>query len=80
MTGSTTNDPRVGLKPGLYDAGEAAMGMKRVAFLKKPAAFQLGSNDADDPTVQKTLGQLGVGNVAKMPKPMARRHVYLAVG
>ena len=70
MTGSTTNDPRVGLKPGLYDAGEAAMGMKRVAFLKKPAAFQLGSNDADDPTVQKTLGQLGVGNVAKMPKPM----------
>jgi hypothetical protein len=70
MTGSTTDDPRVGLKPGLYDAGEAAMGMKRVAFLKKPAAFQLGSNDADDPSVQKTLGQLGVGNVAKMPKPM----------
>lgn len=70
MTGSTMDDPRVGLKPGLYDAGEAAMGMKHVAFLKKPAAFQLGSNDADDPTVQKTLGQLGVGNIAKMPKPM----------
>jgi len=70
MTGSTMDDPRVGLKPGLYDAGEAAMGMKRVAFLKKPAAFQLGSDNADDPSVQKTLGQLGIGNVAKMPKPM----------
>jgi len=68
MTGSTMDDPRVGLKPGLYDAGEAAMGMKRVAFLKKPAAFQLGSDNADDPSVQKTLGQLGVGDVAKMPK------------
>ena len=68
MTGSTMDDPRVGLKPGLYDAGEAAMGMKRVAFLKKPAAFQLASDDADDPAVQKTLGQLGVGNVDKMPK------------
>ena len=70
MTGSTTNDPRVGLKPGLYDAGEAAMGMKHVAFLKKPGAFQLGSNDADDPVVKKTLGQLGVGDPSKMPKPM----------
>jgi len=70
MTGSTTNDPRVGLKPGLYDAGEAAMGLKHVAFLKKPGAFQLGSDNADDPVVQKTLGQLGVGNAAKMPKPM----------
>jgi len=27
MTGSTTNDPRVGLKAGMFDAGEAAMGM-----------------------------------------------------
>ena len=41
MTGSTTNDPRVGLKPGLYDAGEAAMGIKHLVFLKKPTAFQL---------------------------------------
>ena len=70
MTGSTTNDPRVGLKPGLYDAGEAAMGMEHVAFLKKPAAFQLPSNNADDPAVQKALTQLGVGNPSKMSKPM----------
>jgi hypothetical protein len=68
MTGSTTNDPRVGLKPGLYDAGETAMGMEHVAFIKKPTAFQLPSNDAAAPAVQKTLAQLGVGNPAKMSK------------
>ncbi|WP_216841118.1 LVIVD repeat-containing protein [Acidobacterium sp. S8] len=70
MTGSTTNDPRVGLKPGLYDAGEAAMGMEHIAFLRKPDAFQLSSNQPDDPAVQKTLGMLGIGNSAKIPKPM----------
>jgi len=69
MTGSTTNDPRVGLKAGLYDAGEAGMGMKHVAFLKKASAFQLSSTQADDPLVQKTLDTLGV-NKAKIPKPM----------
>jgi hypothetical protein len=36
---STTNDPRVGLKPGLKDAGEAARGMKRIATLFKPEGF-----------------------------------------
>ena len=70
MTGSTTNDPRVGLKPGFYDAGEAAMGMQHLAFLKKPNAFQLSATQADDPAVQKTLAQLGVGDTSKMPKPM----------
>lgn len=70
MTGSTTNDPRVGLKPGLYDAGEAAMGMEHVAFLRKTGAFQLSSNQPDDPAIQKTLGLLGISNSAKIPKPM----------
>ena len=70
MTGSTTNDPRVGLKPGLYDAGEAALGMEHVAFLKKPDAFQLAATDADDPAVQKSLRTLGVGDPAKMPKAL----------
>jgi hypothetical protein len=70
MTGSTTNDPRVGLKPGFYDAGEAAMGMEHLAFLKKPNAFQLSASQPDDPAVQKTLAQLGVGDTSKMPKPM----------
>ena len=70
MTGSDTNDPRYTLKPGLYDAGEAALGMKHVAFVKKPDAFQITATSPDDPEVQKTLGQLGVGDPSKMPKPM----------
>src|SRR5215470_8760548 len=70
MTGSDTSDPRAKLTPGLYDAGESAMGLKHLALVKKPNAFQLGSSDADDPKVQKTIGQLGIGNVAKMTKPL----------
>jgi len=77
MTGSTTNDPRVGLKPGLYDAGEAAMGLEHVAFLKKAKTFQLPATEADDPVVQKTLDTLGV-NKARIPKPMQLVFAQLA--
>ena len=70
MTGSDANDPRAKLTPGMYDAGEAAMGIKHVMLLKKPDAFQLGSDDPDDPKVQKTLGLLGVADTSKMPKPI----------
>jgi hypothetical protein len=70
MTGSDTTDVRYTLKPGMYDAGEAALGMKHVAFLKKPDAFQITATSPDDPMVQKTLQQLGVGDPSKMPKPM----------
>src|SRR5687768_13710079 len=45
MTGSDTSDPRAKLTPGVYDAGEAAMGIKHLMLVKKPDAFQLGSND-----------------------------------
>jgi len=47
-TGVATNprsgkdDPRVGLKGGLYDAGEAASGMERLASLSKPSGFAPG--------------------------------------
>jgi hypothetical protein len=70
MTGSDVNDPRFKLSPGMYDAGEAAMGIEHLVLVKKPDAFQLGSNDADDPKVKKTLGQLGMPEamLAKMPK------------
>jgi hypothetical protein len=70
MKGSDANDPRAMLKPGLYDAGEAAMGIKHLALVKKPDAFQLGSSDPDDPKVQKIFGQLGVGGDKKIPKPL----------
>ncbi len=70
MTGSATNDPRVGLKPGMYDAGEAAMGMEHLALIKKPDAFSLPSNDPDDPKVLKALASLGIPAGA-MPKSMS---------
>ncbi|MGB9464200.1 MAG: hypothetical protein WBR10_03745 [Candidatus Acidiferrum sp.] len=70
MTGSDADDPRAKLKAGLYDAGEASMGIKHLLLLKKPDAFQLGSSDPDDPKVQKVFGQLGVGNTSKIPKPL----------
>jgi len=70
MTGSDVNDPRYKLTPGMYDAGEAAMGMKHVLLLKKPDAFQLGVSDPDDPKVQHMLGQLGMGGASRMPKEL----------
>jgi hypothetical protein len=33
------DDPRVGLKAGLYDAGEAAMGVQKITSLPKPNGF-----------------------------------------
>src|SRR3954471_20549870 len=35
----STNDPRVGLKAGLHDAGEAIRGLERVASLSNPSGF-----------------------------------------
>ncbi len=70
MTGSDVNDPRAKLTPGLYDAGEAAMGIKHLQLLKKTGAFELGTSDPDDPKVKKALQQLGVGDPTKMPATM----------
>ena len=75
MTGSDVNDPRAKLAPGLYNAGEASQGMKHLVLVKKPAAFQLGTSDPDDPKVLKMLGQLNSPNIAKMPKPL---HLVIA--
>ncbi|MBY0503256.1 MAG: hypothetical protein K2X03_05080 [Bryobacteraceae bacterium] len=70
-TGVSTNprsgqdDPRVGLKAGLYDAGEAAFGLERLASLPKPSGFAPGDvvvtpgpapapppNDSPDPAAR----------------------------
>jgi hypothetical protein len=69
MAGSNAADPRANLKPGLFDAGEASMGIKHLVLVKKPDAFQLGTSDPDDPKVQKIFGQLGINN-PKMTKPI----------
>jgi hypothetical protein len=70
MGGADASDPRAKLRPGLYDAGEASMGIGHLLLLKKPDAFQLGTSEPDDPKVQKMIGRLGVGNTSKMPKPL----------
>jgi hypothetical protein len=75
MTGSDTNDPRGKLAPGLYNAGEAAMGIKHLQLVKKPGAFQLGTNNPNDPKVQKMLQQLNSPNLAKLP---ASRRLVIA--
>jgi hypothetical protein len=38
------DDPRVGLKGGLYDAGEAAFGLERITSLPKPPGFAPGNS------------------------------------
>src|SRR6267378_2811173 len=68
MKGSDTTDPRAKLTPGLYNAGETSIGIKHLFLLKKPDAFQLGATDPDDPKVQETISQLGIGNITKLPK------------
>ncbi len=44
-----TNDPRVGLKPGIFDAGEAIFGLEKLASLPKPPGFAPGSGGATEP-------------------------------
>jgi hypothetical protein len=79
MTGADTNDPRFKLTPGLYDAGEAAIGIKHLTLFKKPDAFQLGTNDPEDPRVAKSLTtNLGVGDTSQIPKPQALVFAQLA--
>jgi hypothetical protein len=78
MTGASTEDPRAKLAPGLYDAGKASMGMKHLVLVRKPGAFQLGTADPDDPKVKTMLGQLGMTNTAKMPKPVQLVRAQLA--
>jgi hypothetical protein len=54
----------------MYDAGEAAMGIQHLMLLKKPDAFQLGSDDPDNPKVDKSLRLIGVSDPSKLPKPL----------
>jgi hypothetical protein len=68
MKGSDASDPRAKLSAGLYDAGEAAMGIKHLMLLKKPDAFQLGSNDPNSPKVKETLGAFGINDPSMIPE------------
>ncbi|MEO8573047.1 MAG: hypothetical protein ABI481_03685 [Pyrinomonadaceae bacterium] len=68
MVGSNTSDPRANLSPGLFDAGEKALGIKHLMLLKKPDSFQLGTDNPDDPKVQKMLAGFGIADTSKIPK------------
>jgi len=46
----TTGDPRIGLKAGLKDAGEAARNMERIASMGKPEGFYNPKQPAGEPT------------------------------
>ena len=46
---SGADDPRIGLKPGLYDAGEAIFGLQKVASLQKPPGFAADPNAPEPP-------------------------------
>jgi hypothetical protein len=79
MTGADTKDPRYTLKAGLYDAGEAAMGIQHVYFLKKPGPFRFDATSPDDPQVDKALTLLGIGDKSKLPaalKPVLAQLAY----
>jgi len=46
---SGPDDPRIGLKPGLYDAGEAIAGLQKVASLPKPPGFAPDPHSTEPP-------------------------------
>jgi len=56
------SDPREGLKAGMFDAGEAAMGMEHLAFIKKPQSFQPPAPKPDDSPRTIVMAQLGFAN------------------
>ncbi len=57
----STDDPRTGLKAGLYDAGEAIFGMQKVASMPKPPGFAPGSDGATEPFPPPQTPEAGVG-------------------
>ncbi len=77
MTGSNANDPRTKLKSGVFDAREAAVGIKHVSLLKKPEAFDIGV-DPNSPMVGKALKALGVPPDAPIPPAIKMSFAPLA--
>lgn len=77
MKGSNANDPRTKLKAGVFDAGEVAFGIKHIALLKKPEAFDAGV-DPDSPQIAKALKALGIPPNAPIPPAMKLSYAPLA--
>ena len=65
---SGPDDPRIGLKPGLYDAGEAIFGLQKVASLPKPTGFAPDPNaPAPAPQPEMPAGAPGAGRGGRGP-------------
>jgi hypothetical protein len=65
-----SSDPRVGLKPGLRNAGEAARNMELVSTLPKPSGFFDPRHPAGEPTAPETEEK--PADKAKEAKPAAQ--------
>jgi hypothetical protein len=66
------NDPRVGLKPGLRDAGEAAWNLARISSLPKPEGFFDPKNPAGMPVPpERPGGERGAAPEGAPPTPDA---------
>ena len=63
------DDPRIGLKPGLYDAGEAASGLERITSLAKPPGFSAENNatatTAAPPSAAQAAGVEGAATAGR---------------
>ncbi|MEK6398666.1 MAG: hypothetical protein V4734_11320, partial [Terriglobus sp.] len=71
MTAPDVKDPRYTLKPGMYNAGELAKGMKKLTSLHKPSAFELGTTDPNDPRTLETLKKvIGAADPTKIAAPL----------
>jgi hypothetical protein len=77
MKGANANDPRAKLSAGMYDAGEAAKGIRHVALLKKPEAFDIGL-DPNGPKVASALKVFGIADAAQVPAAMRMSFAGLA--
>lgn len=77
MKGANTSDPRAKLTPGLYDAGESAFGIKHVSLLKKPSAFDVGT-DPESPKVGSALAVFGIADPKMVPAAMRMSFAGLA--
>jgi hypothetical protein len=64
---ASSDDPRIGLKGGYQDAGEAAWGMERLATLPKPPGFAPGDTAGPPPPPPPAAAGGGEGRGGQAP-------------
>ncbi|HWD00266.1 MAG TPA: hypothetical protein VG456_26090, partial [Candidatus Sulfopaludibacter sp.] len=82
---SGPDDPRIGLKPGLYDAGEAIFALQKIASLQKPPGFapDLNAPEPPPPANPPAGGRAGRGptiNTGSVNSDLAFSGNHLFVG